>query len=257
VDPIGGRGATHERGGSRVAVITGAAGGIGAAVVTRLLRAGLRVAATDLSIETLRRSPAGDAEDSVLRCFAFDVAEPDQVNTAARAIDEAFGRVDVLVTCAGIFDRTPALRPSADLIDRILSVNLQGALYCTAAFGPIMARGGSGRIIHISSVSAVTGAALAGAYAASKAGLVAATRSHARELARHGIAVNAILPGFCDTPMAASGRAMLERFTVPRVPLGRLAHPDEVAEVAEFLATCRTSYLTGATITIDGGLGIG
>src|SRR5918997_5230783 len=99
-----------------------------------------------------------------------DVAEPEQVALAAKTIDGVFGRVDVLVTSAGVFARTPALRPSAEALDRVLEVNLKGALHCTAAFGPIMARARSGRIIHLASVSAVTGAALASAYAASKAG---------------------------------------------------------------------------------------
>lgn len=240
----------------RVAVVTGAASGIGAATVRRLLQAGLRVAALDVSQQALAEL-ARTADPPRLEAFSVDVGDADAVARAAASVDAAFGRVDALVTCAGVFARTPALRSNPAAIDRILRVNLAGALHATAAFGPIMARARSGRIVHVASVAAAGGAALAAAYAASKAGVVAVAQSHARELAGDGIAVNAVLPGYCDTPMAAPERATLERFVVPKIPLRRLADPDEIAEVIEFLATCRTGYLTGASILVDGGLRAG
>jgi 3-oxoacyl-[acyl-carrier protein] reductase len=239
-----------------VAVVTGAAGGIGRAVVHRLLRAGLRVVATDVSPEALRELEAARAEQPRLSCEVMDVADVESIRAAAARVDAAWHRVDVLVTCAGIFQQISALKDDAAAVERVLRVNLTGTLHATTHFGAIMARKG-GRIVHVSSISGHTGAALAGPYAASKAGMVALTQSHARELAPHGISVNAVLPGYVDTPMAAPMRATLHQFVVPRIPLRRFAQPDEVAEVIEFLATCKTPYLTGAAIPIDGGLHVG
>ena len=234
----------------QVAVVTGAAGGIGRAVVDRLSGAGWRVAAVDRDPTGLARIGSRDG----LACFLADAGDADQVSLAARSVDAAFGRVDAMVTCAGIFAQTPALRWDPPAVERILRVNLEGVALATAAFGALMARGRAGRIVHVASAAALDGAALAGAYAASKAGVVAMTQSHARELADAGISVNAVLPGFIDTSMTAPNRAMLERFTVPRIPVRRLGNADEVAEVVEFLLTCRTTYLTGAAVVIDGGL---
>lgn len=240
----------------RVAVVTGAAGGIGRALLDRLLRAGWRVAALDHD-EAALAELATSVAPAYLRCFPVDVGDAAQVAAAAAAVDTELSRVDALVTCAGVFARTPALRPDPALFERVLRVNLQGVANATASFGALMARAKTGRIVHVASAAAHSGAALAGAYAASKAGVVALTKSHARELADVGIAVNAVLPGFVDTPMTAPNRAMLERFVLPRVPVGRLGQADEIAEVVEFLMTCRSGYLTGATILVDGGLHAG
>lgn len=239
-----------------VAVVTGAAGGIGRAVVQRLLRAGLHVVATDVSLEALGGLEAARQESPRLSCEVMDVADVESIRAAAARVDAAWHRVDVLVTCAGIFQQISALKDDAAAVERVLRVNLTGTLHTATHFGAIMARKG-GRIVHVSSISGHTGAALAGPYAASKAGMVALTQSHARELAPHGISVNAVLPGYVDTPMAAPMRATLHQFVVPRIPLRRFAQPDEVAEVIEFLATCKTPYLTGAAIPIDGGLHVG
>ncbi|MFP2907516.1 SDR family NAD(P)-dependent oxidoreductase [Pyxidicoccus sp. 3LFB2] len=240
----------------RVAVVTGAAGGIGRAVVQRLLRAGLHVVATDHSEQPLRDLAELGKDQPRLSCEVLDVADVESVRGAAARVDAAHHRVDVLVTCAGVFQQISALKDDAAAVERVLRINLTGTLHTTTHFGAIMARTG-GRIVHVSSIAGLTGAALAGPYAASKAGMVALTQSHARELAPHGISVNAVLPGYVDTPMAAPMRATLQQFVMPRVPLRRFAQPDEVAEVIEFLATCKTPYLTGAAIPIDGGLHVG
>jgi 3-oxoacyl-[acyl-carrier protein] reductase len=238
-----------------VAVVTGAAGGLGAAIVRRLLERGLRVGALDRSRAQLEA--ALGEERAELRFVEVDVVLPESLHAAASVTADALGPATVLVNCAGVFARTPALRASTETVDRVIDVNLKGALHATHAFVPQMARRRRGRIVNVASIAAATGAALASAYAASKAGLVAVTRSHARELAGAGVAVNAVLPGFCRTPMSEPEAATLARFVVPRIPVGRLAEPDEIAEVVEFLATCRSAYLTGAVVTIDGGLHVG
>lgn len=244
----------------RVALVTGAAGGIGEAVARRLLRARFRVLAADCDQEGLER--LGSALPSVIP-QPLDVADADQVVRVAAEVASRHGRLDVLVNAAGLFRRTPALEMREEVLRALVEVNLMGALRCASAFGALMARqplrggGPRGRIIHVASVSALTGAATASVYAATKAGLVAATRSAARELAPWGITVNAVAPGLVDTPMLEPERALVEKFLLPRIPAGRLARPEEVAEVVGFLATCRTSYLTGSVLVLDGGLHAG
>lgn len=224
----------------RRAVVTGAAGGVGAAVCRRLLKAGFEVVATDL------RPP-----EEIHERLAFqemDVADPARVLQVAAALD----RLHVLVNAAGVFERNSALKIDEEAALRMVQVNLLGALRCTAAFGARMKKRGS--IVNVASVAGLAGAAMASVYAATKGGLLAATRSAARELASRGIAVNAVAPGYLDTPMADGERVLLQRFTVPRIPVQRLGRPEEVAEVVLFLARCRTDYLTGAVLTLDGGL---
>jgi 3-oxoacyl-[acyl-carrier protein] reductase len=250
---------TRADGGGRVAVVTGGARGIGRAISLRLARRGYCVIAADRSpihdddAFTAALSEGGGSVEPML----LDVADPAQIHDVARRLRDRFGRLDALVNNAGIFEKTPAFRPKLESIERTLNINLKGALLCTSAFVESMIRGRGGRIINIASVSAVSGAAMAAAYAASKAGIVAMTQSHARELAGHGISVNAVLPGCCETEMSAGERAALDKFVVPRIPMKRLGSPDEVAEVVEFLATCQTTYLTGSTIVIDGGIHVG
>ncbi len=237
-----------------VAVVTGAAGGIGAAVAARLALRGMRVVAMDIDADRLREA-CGEGGAS-MHPLVVDVSDPAAVERAAEDVVTALGPAAVLVSSAGVFARTPALG-SYEAMHRLLAVNLEGAVYLTRAFGSQMATRGYGRIVHVASIAASTGAAAASVYAASKAGLVALTRSHARELAGLGIAVNAVLPGYTRTAMTAADEGMLDVFVVPRIPLKRLAMPDEIAEVVELLATCETPYLTGAAIEIDGGLHVG
>jgi len=237
-----------------VAVVTGAAGGIGAAVAARLALRGMRVVAIDIDEERLTASCGEGAAQ--MHPLVVDVSDPDAVARAADDVATALGPAAILVSSAGVFARTPALGPS-DAMRRILAVNLEGAVHLTRSFGAHMVKRGHGRIVHVASIAASTGAAAASVYAASKAGLVALTRSHARELAGHGIAVNAVLPGYTRTAMTAPDEGMLDVFVVPRIPLKRLAVPDEIAEVVEMLATCATPYLTGAAIEVDGGLHVG
>jgi 2-hydroxycyclohexanecarboxyl-CoA dehydrogenase len=238
----------------RVAVVTGAAGGIGGAVVRRLVAQGFRVAALDLERGPLHER-FGNA--AAVTSLVVDVRDEDALVSAARVVEAELGPVYALVNNAGVFSRTPALSVDMKLVRRTLEVNLEGALAATSAFGKAMAVRRTGRIVNVASIAAHAGAALASAYAASKAGLVAVTQSHARELAPLGIAVNAVLPGYCETPMLDPSRALAEKFVVPRIPLRRFAEPMEIAEVVEMLVLLRTPYLTGAALPVDGGLHVG
>jgi NAD(P)-dependent dehydrogenase (short-subunit alcohol dehydrogenase family) len=242
----------------RVAVVTGAAGGIGAAVVARLLENQYAVVATDVdagALEELLRLHAAKGE---LCVCPMDVTNVESVRKVREEVVLArFGRVDALVNNAGTFCRTPALMIEEERMQCILNINLMGVLRCTSIFGCAMAHNGGGRIVHVASIAGVTGAALASVYAASKAGVIAAAQSAARELAPRKIAVNVVAPGFCDTPMLGPERATVERFTVPRIPAGRVARPEEVAEAVWFFACFPTPYLTGCVLTLDGGLSVG
>jgi NAD(P)-dependent dehydrogenase (short-subunit alcohol dehydrogenase family) len=239
--------------GARVAIVTGAAGGIGVAVVAALLSRGMRVVATDIRLERL--DSLGDHPG--LTRHALDVTVAKEVYAVADRVFAEHGRMDALVTAAGVFARTPATALDEQVMRQILSVNLEGALRCTSAMGARMAEAGGGRIVHVASVSAVGGAALASVYAASKAGLIAAARSAARELGPRGVRVNVVSPGIIDTEMLAPDRALAERFVIPRIPAGRLGLSSEVADLIAFLATTAPDYMTGSVMTLDGGLTVG
>ena len=244
-------GSTGTRAPRKVAVVTGAARGIGRAVVEWLVSRGFDLAATDLDPSPPGPEAAGDAR--VLR-LAMDVTDAEAIVRASRVIVAELGRVDLLVNNAGVFARTPACDLREDTMTRILDVNLGGTLRCTSVFGALMADYGGGRIVNIASVSGLTGAALASVYAASKGGIIAATRSAARELADRGITVCALAPGYCDTDMLGPERATVDRLVTPRIPKRRVASASEVAEMVGLLATASTDYITGSVVTMDGGI---
>ena len=242
---------------SRVAIVTGAGGGIGSHVVQRLLARGYRVAAVDREPSHLRRLCERLEDTSGLSSAVLDVADPKLVEGCVSETVERWGRLDAVVTCAGMFAQTPIGTIDANTARALLASNLESVIHLSSAATRPMATGRGGRMVHVSSIAAECGSALASVYAASKAGVVALVKSHARELAPLGISVNAVLPGYCATPMLDPMRAFVERFVMPRIALKRVAEPDEIAEVVEFLVTCRTSYLTGSAIIVDGGLHVG
>jgi len=242
----------------RVAVVTGAAGGIGIAIVRKLLDNGFAVVATDLDISAPDQLPGLPHAQGQLCVARMDVTESKSIREVCEnEVLARFGRVDVLINNAGIFRRTSALAIDDGVMHQILAVNLMGVLRCTSIFGCAMVRGGGGRIVNVASTAGVSGAALASVYAASKAGVIAAAQSASRELAHCKIAVNVVAPGFCDTPMLNPERALVDKFTVPRIPAGRLGEPEEVAEAVLFLANFSSPYLTGCVLTLDGGLTVG
>lgn len=241
---------------SRVAIVTGAAGGIGSHVTQRLLARGYRVAAVDRDPSGLR-TLCKRLSTPALSSAVFDAADPVPVGQYVSEIVERWARLDSVITCAGLFAQTSAVANDTVMMRALLAANLESVIHLTAAAAPHLRHAPNGRIVHVSSIAAECGAALASVYAASKAGVVALVKSHARELAPLGISVNAVLPGYCATPMLDPMRAYVERFVVPRIALKRLAEPDEIAEVVEFLVTCKTNYLTGSSIIVDGGLHVG
>jgi len=238
----------------KVAAVTGATRGIGRAIALALAAEGADVLvhgrdagagrAVAAAIEGLGRRAAWHTAD------LGDAGAGAGVAAATRA---AFGRLDVLVNNAGLFQRRPALELSEAEWDRILDVNLRGAFFCAQAAARAMRdQGGGGVIVNVASDAAWSGGINPCAhYAASKAGMVSFTRSLAKELAPFGIRVNAIAPGLITTDMGGAAGATLPDL---RIPLGREGTPEEVAAVVVFLASDEASYVTGANLNLSGGL---
>ncbi|AIR68609.1 MULTISPECIES: SDR family NAD(P)-dependent oxidoreductase [Dickeya] len=250
----------------QVAVITGAAGGFGAAITRTLLDIGYQVAATDISASRLEQLHQQLGQPEGLHRFTMDVTQFDSVNAAAQTIAGQLGStITALVNNAGVIERSYCLsaRGLRDT-EKVMAVNLTGAFNCTEVFARYMARLKYGRIINIASVAGIWGAAGGSAYAASKAGLISATESWARELGPMNISVTAIAPGICRTEMLAKfvdphmiGSPEEDKIIRSIVPVGRWGTPDDVAEVVGFLASCKTNYLNSTVIPLDGGMRVG
>jgi NAD(P)-dependent dehydrogenase (short-subunit alcohol dehydrogenase family) len=233
---------------NRIVLVTGGSRGIGLAVARRFAALGDRVAVTYNS------SPPPDDLFGV-KC---DVTSVTEIDAAFSAVEEHFGGpVEILVSNAGITKDTLLLRMGEDDFTSVIDANLTAAYRVTKRAVQQMLRARRGRIIYVSSVVGLLGAAGQSNYAASKAGLVGLTRSLARELGSRSITVNVVAPGPVATDMtAALGEARLAEITAA-VPLARMAEPDEIAGVVTFLAGPDAAYITGAVIPVDGGLGMG
>ena len=243
---------------TRVALVTGASRGIGRAIAVELARAGFAVGVNYVQ----RREQAEETVAAITAAgrqavaFQADVADPQAVAAMFGAFDRRFGRLDALVNNAGIGTRVDALTAIDDATwRRTMAVNLDGAFYCLRAAVPRLRAAGGGRIVNVSSGAAKTGGMIGAHYAASKAGLLALTAKAARELARDGISVNAVLPSVIETEMLESLAASPEARDRLRTqfPIGRFGTPEEVAQVVRFLVAEAPSYLTGEFLSLRGG----
>jgi 3-oxoacyl-[acyl-carrier protein] reductase len=231
---------------SRSVLVTGGSRGIGLATARVLAEAGHRVAVTYRS----------EAPDDLLgvRC---DVTSAEDVDRAFGEVEAQHGPVEVLVSNAGITDDQLLLRMSEESFTRVLDTNLTAAYRVAKRASRAMLKARWGRLVFVSSVVGLTGAAGQANYAASKAGLVGFSRSLARELGSRGITSNVVAPGYVDTDMTAALAQARREELLRSIPLGRTASADEVAAVIAFLAADASSYVTGAVLPVDGGLGMG
>jgi NAD(P)-dependent dehydrogenase (short-subunit alcohol dehydrogenase family) len=240
----------------RVAVVTGAAGGLGGAIVAGLLDAGatpvlLDVASGGLDEAARKIERAYGQRPGTVVC---DVTDPTEVEQAAKWVERKHGRCDVLVNNAAVLERAPLDEHPVDLWDRVLTVNLRGYFLCTQAFGRLMLAAESGSIVNVASLAGESPSFGNGAYCASKAGVLALTRQTAVEWGPRGIRANAVSPSFMRTPMMAGSGEEHERQRTHNVPLGRIGETHEAAAAVVFLAGPEASYLNGINMPVDGAL---
>jgi 2-hydroxycyclohexanecarboxyl-CoA dehydrogenase len=242
----------------RVAVVTGAASGMGLSIAERLGRAGYRVALLDrdgAAAEAAAERIRGDGGQAL--AAPVDVSDRAGVDDALATVRRGFGPVEIMVTSAGIDETTPFTEITLESWDRIIAVNLTGTFHCLQAVVPEMLSAGWGRIVTISSSSAQSGAARMVHYVASKGGVIGMTKALALELAPHGITVNTIPPGFILTPMLerAKDRGDLPELAqvIARTPVRRPGSGDDIAAACEFLCSEDAGYITGQSLNVNGG----
>lgn len=240
----------------RTAIVTGAARGIGLAIAERLATGGADVALCDILEEQARAAAADIAGKYGVRAegHRVDVSDAAAVGAFVDAVAASFGRIDILVNNAGIARDALLFRMSDEDFQKVLDVNLNSVFYFCRAVGRLMAKQRYGRIINISSVIGVMGNAGQANYAAAKGGVIALTKSVAKELASRGVTVNAVAPGFIETDMTAALPEEVKATYLRQIPLGRFGKPTDVAGVVAFLASEEASYLTGHVLFVDGGL---
>ncbi|MFO7974150.1 MAG: 3-oxoacyl-[acyl-carrier-protein] reductase [Candidatus Hydrogenedentota bacterium] len=236
----------------KVVLVTGGTRGIGRACVELFSNRGAKVALCGRNIDTATAAAEDIGGDT--RAFQTDMAEPEAPGALVSAVKETFGPVSILVNNAGLSRDILLLRMKDDDWAQVMDANLTGVFRCCRAVARGMMKQRWGRIVNISSVIGLVGQAGQANYAASKAGLLGLTKSLARELASRNITANAVAPGLIDTDMTAVIEGENRESVLGRIPLGRPGTPEEVAGLVGFLASEAAGYITGATITIDGGL---
>jgi 3-oxoacyl-[acyl-carrier protein] reductase len=241
----------------KVAIITGAGSGIGEATAFKFAREGARVAVCDINLEAVERV-AAEIRDSGGQALAFriDVTKKDSVAQMVDGVKQAWGRIDALVNNAGIVQDAQFRKMTDDQFDRVIDVNLKGVYNCTKAVVDVMIEQNSGCILNASSIVGLYGNFGQTNYAATKFGVIGMVKTWARELGRKGIRANAVCPGFVETPILNSMPDKVIKMIEDRVPLGRLARPEEIANTYAWLASDEASYINGAVIEVSGGVTI-
>lgn len=240
----------------KIAVVTGGSRGIGRAIATTLAAAGATVV-----VNYQRNAAAAEetvaaitAADGAAISVQADVSVAEDVERLFKTVIDRYGTVDILVNNAGITRDTLLLRMKEDDFNVVIDTNLRGVYLCTKAALRPMTRARSGRIINITSVVGLIGNAGQSNYAAAKAGIIGFTRAVAREMASRNITVNAVAPGYIETELTAGLSDQVRSAILEAIPLGRLGTPQDVAYLVCFLASDAAAYITGQTLTVDGGM---
>ncbi|MEN5364743.1 SDR family NAD(P)-dependent oxidoreductase [Brevundimonas intermedia] len=235
----------------RTAVLTGGASGLAKASAIRIMAEGGRVSLWDMNPETLK---AAAEEIGAAHFVALDVSDPEAVASAARAANEALGKIDILVASAGITGATvPVHEFPIDSWKRVVDINLNGVFYCSRAVVPYMLANGYGRIVNVASVAGKEGNPNASAYSASKAGVIGFTKSLGKELAGKGVIANSLTPAVFESPILAQMPQSQVDFMKSKIPMGRLGVVDESAAMVCFMASEECSFTTASTFDTSGG----
>jgi 3-oxoacyl-[acyl-carrier protein] reductase len=245
---------------SKVAIVTGAAGGIGEAAARAIAKQGVRMAVADLRATAAEEAAKRlQAEGLIAEPVTVDITDPASVNAMVESVLERWGHIDVLVNNAGIESFQRFLQIDLNEYERVMRVNVTGAWLCCQAVIPVMLRQRNGCIVNVSSVAGQRGGGLLGtaAYATSKGAVIALTKALAREFANSGIRVNAVAPSLTMTDLARRQLEKLDPTTLDRViagtPIGRVAQPEEIASVIAFLSSDEASFVVGQVYNVDGG----
>ena len=239
----------------KVAMVTGAARGLGQAIAVKLAEAGADVALCDLNAEWLEET-AGKVKALGRRaeCYGVNVADGESVTAGVKAIEKDFGKIDILVNNAGITKDGLIMRMSEDDWDAVLNVNLKGVFLCTKAAMRGMMKQRSGTIVNIASVIGLMGNAGQANYAASKGGVIALSKTVAKELSSRNVRCNAVAPGFIRTAMTDALDEEVQNKMKELIPLARFGEPEDVANVVLFLASDASAYVTGQVLSTCGGM---
>lgn len=240
---------------NKVIALTGGASGIGRATALLLASQGATVCIGDLDVSGAQRTASDDAGAGSLRAYPLDLADAVSVKTYVDAIMSEHGRVDGLVNAAGFDKLGPFMKNDPALWDRLVAVNLLGAIRLTQLVLPSMIEAKAGKIVNIASDAGRVGSMGETVYAATKGGLIAFTKSLAREMARYQINVNCICPGPTDTPLFNTQvEGNLREALINAIPFRRLAQPEEIANAIAFMMSPKSSYITGQVLSVSGGL---
>jgi len=252
---INGNGHAAMRLAGKVSIITGAGRGIGYATALKFGREGATVITCDINADQAQQAARDVAEaGGEAMGFRIDVRDPDSLTSMVEQVVARYGRIDCLVNNAGIVQDSTLKNMTEEQFDSVIEINLKGVYNCTKAVVDVMLKQNSGVILNASSIVGLYGNFGQTNYAASKFGVIGMVKTWARELGRKGIRANAVCPGFVSTPILGKIPEKVLKALEERVPLGRLAYPEEIANTFAFLASDEASYINGAVIEVSGGL---